>query len=405
MSEQAFDEAARILARDVGLRVDPTIRSRLTRAVRHEAENRGLDLTDYVVALDHDPDALQDLLNRVTVQETSFFRDPGQFEALAEHVLPSLRARGRPLLVWSAGCANGQEPYSLAMSLAESGCAEWTIVASDISTRALQRAREARYRPREMTGLSDERRRRFFRPCGGDQLEVVPALRERVTIVRHNLAADPPPFEPQSCDVVFCRNVLIYFDHADVVAVIDRLARWLGDSAYLFLGYSESLWQVSDRFQLVRLGDAFVYRPAAAGRTTSLAPRVPAARTTRPDTRRAPTPPRSPRPVPTPTPTPAVAPSAVELFALGEAAFEAGDHQGAIAAFRKATYIDPDHPIAHLNLGLSFEAAGDVEAAKRAYAASRAALNRAESAVVEATLEGYHLSELHRLLDLKVGED
>lgn len=411
MSERALEEAGKLLARRVGLRLDPAIRGRLARAVRDEAQRAGRDEADYVARLDDDPDLMQDLLNRVTVQETSFFRDAGQFVALADAVLPALRATGRPVRIWSAGCANGQEAYSLAMTLAESGIADWSVIASDISTDALARTRRARYLERELRGLNAARRQRFL-VAAGKEHEVVPELRERVTVVRHNLAADQPPFAPDECQVVFCRNVLIYFRHDDVVTFLDRVAARLPATAYLFLGYSESLWQVTDRFQLTRLGDAFAYRP---GRAAPIEPRTPPAPKTAARAKRAgarPSPRLRPRPEPErkvtadeelalPTAPIAPSPGSMELMAAGEEALGRGDHAAAITAFRRATFVDPDHPVAHLNLGLALEVSGDDVAARRAYAAARAALDRCDTAAVETTLEGYHLDELVRLLELK----
>jgi chemotaxis methyl-accepting protein methylase len=399
--DRALEDAGRLLSRRVGLRLDPAIRGRLARAVRDEAARCGTDDAAYVARLDAEPDLLQDLLNRVTVQETSFFRDPGQFAALASYLLPALQSARRPVRVWSAGCANGQEAYSLAMTFAESGVADWQVLATDISTDALERTRAATYKERELRGLSVDRRTRFLEPVGSEW-RVHPALRERVTLTRHNLAADPPPFEPGGCQIEFCRNVLIYFQHDDVVAFLDRLAARLPPAAHLFLGYSESLWQVSDRFQLVRLGDAFVYQLASA-----------AVASPRPEAR-APVPQPLPPPVPrmerrAPPPAPPRAPrgtapspqTSVELMAEGEAALGRGDAATAIAAFRKAVFIDPDHPVAHLNLGLALEVAGADSAARRAYAAARAALDRCDTAAVETTLEGYHLDDFVRLLDGK----
>ena len=390
MNDRALEDAGRLLSRRVGLRLDPAIRGRLARAVRDEALRAESDEAGYVARLDADPDLLQELLNRVTVQETSFFRDPGQFAALATYVLPGLRDAGGPVRIWSAGCSNGQEPYSLAMTLAESGIGDWGIVASDISTKALGRTRRARYRERELRGLSSARRARFLAEVE-DEWEIVPALRERITLVRHNLAEEPPPFQPGECQVVFCRNVLIYFQHDDVVAFLDRVAERLPVNGHLFLGYSESLWQVSDRFQLMRLGEAFAYQLAGAAPAPAAA------------ARRTPPPPTPERPARRPRPTrePVATESSVELMAAGEAALGTGEHAAAIAAFRKAVFIDPDHPVAHLNLGLALEMAGDEVAARRAYAAARAALDRCDTAVVELTLEGYHLDDLVRLLDSK----
>ena len=155
--------------------------------------------------------------------------------------------------------------------------------------------------------------------------------------VRHNLAADPPPIPVGRGQVVFCRNVLIYFGHDDVVAFLDRLSSWLPAGAHLFLGYSESLWLVSDRFHLVRLGDAFVYRNGPAPEVTAPTRPAPAA-ASRPAPARVSAPRAAPR---RPPPTPASADPAPseaderELLGVGEAAMGAHDYAVAVTAFRK----------------------------------------------------------------------
>lgn len=243
-------------------------------------------------------------------------------------------------------------------------------------------------------------------------------------VARQNLVADPPPFGPGACDIVFCRNVLIYIRHEDVVGFIARVDDWLGPDGWLFLGYSETLWQLTDRLRVQPLGEAFVYRrrqpaptpPPAGGPTmaTAIAPGsrradkrpgdVPrsgrVARVTRPIStqnggsggggRRLP---RSVRPRADATP---------ELLAAGEAATAAGDHLAAVRAFRKYAFLDPDQPVAHLRLALALEEIGDSGAARRAYAAAREALGRSETAAVEANLEGYRIDELVRLIDAKL---
>ena len=402
MTERAVDDAGRLLSRRVGLRLDPAIRGRLERAVRDEAARVGDDPEAYVASLERDPDRLQDLLNRVTVQETSFFRDPGQFAALASWVLPALRLSGEPVQVWSAGCANGQEPYSLAMVLAESGIERWQVTATDISTAALARTRAARYAERELRGLSEERRHAHLVSASDGTWAIRPELKDNVQVLRHNLASDPPPFMAGACQVVFCRNVLIYFGHDDVVAFLDRLAARLAPNGHLFLGYSESLWQVTERFRLVRLGDAFAYRPSTGATATPPAPSP--ARRPRPSVAAPPSPPRERRSRPVAAPPVEEPRSDVsELLATGEAALDRGEHAEAVTAFRKAAFMDPDHPLAHLSLGLALEVTGDDVAARRAFAASRAALARCDTAAVEATLEGYRLDDLVALLDRKAG--
>ena len=418
MTEDAFEVAAQVLAARAGHSNEPATRGRLRHAVIDEAARHGLDVDAYVATLRHDRRALQDLLNRVTVQETSFFRDPGQFAVLARHVLPRLAATGERVQIWSAGCANGQEAYSIAIALAESGIADWQVIATDISTDALRRARAGRYGAREITGLSDARRRRFLvaAPNQPGHWDVHPTLRDRVEVVRQNLSADPPPFPRGTCQVVFCRNVLIYFNRHDVLAVLAKISEWLPPDGDLFLGYSESLWQVTDLFELVRLDDSFVYRNTPAGSV----PRPPASAPRRRPPRPAvtpPTPPGRPRVPPPAAPrseppgasgapgasdaSPEPAPAVASLLRDGEEALARGDHAAAIGAFRQATYVDHDHPVAYLDLGLALEAAGDPDNARRAYRAGRAALERCDTEAVEATLEGYRLEELTRLLDRK----
>jgi chemotaxis protein methyltransferase CheR len=288
------------------------------------------------------------------------------------------------------------------MLLAEADLTDWQVYATDISTAALARTRAGRYQEKELSGLSPDRLARYFQPVGDDgrELEIIPALREKVHVSRHNLAADAPPFPPGTCQIVLCRNVLIYFNRAEVLGVLDRLAQWLPPNGYLFLGYSESLWQVTDRFALTRIGAAFVYRNGPRRPSAPAAPTAPLRLA-----RRAPRDPepRGPRPAPPARPPTVPQPTVTELLAQGELALGARDYSVAVAAFRKAAYLDPDQPVAHLNLALALEAAGDDDAARRAYLAARAAIARCDTALVEATLEGYHLDELTRLLDLKVG--
>ena len=402
LPERAVTDAAQLLLRRVGLRLDPSTRGRLSRSVAEEAAARGLDLPTYVDSLDTNSAALQDLLNRVTVQETAFFRDPAQFDALARHVLPTLED---PVTIWSAGCANGQEPYSIAMLLNELGRADSRVCATDLSTQALDRTRRARYSARETAGLSAARRHRYL-VAADDQFEIVPEIRAHVEVAFQNLAIDPPPVPSGTCPVVLCRNVLIYFSHEEVIRFLDRIADWLPPDGWLFLGYSESLWQVTERFQLVRLGDAFVYRrrdvrlpqtnkaarsqsrPATATRVERRAPNNDAKRVAR-------------EPVPDSSASTS-RPQLDALLAEGEAAIGAGDLTTAVATFRKSVYLDPDQPITHLHLGLALEASGDPVAARRAFAAARDALARCDTATIEAVLEGYQIDELARLLDRKV---
>jgi chemotaxis methyl-accepting protein methylase len=442
--DAAVDRAGQLLSQRVGLRLDPGIRGRLARAVLEGAQAHALDASAYGSRLSGDASLLQDLIDRITVQESAFFRDPAQFDALRQHVLPGLvrppAAAGpaRPVRVWSAGCANGQEAYSLAIALADSGCRDWEVTATDISSSALERTRRARYTSREIAGLSPDQRARHLVSVG-PEWEVSAPLRDRVRVARQNLVADPPPFGPGDCDIVFCRNVLIYIRYEDVVTFVERVDDWLAPDGWLFLGYSETLWQLTDRFRVQSVGEAFAYRrrasasaapaadgppnattsgtaPGAATRTATWTAPGTAKGSSQPDKRPPPAARgagvarQQSRPVGAPDEgergrsmtAPPRADAANEALAAGNAAAAAGDHDAAVRAYRRYAFLDPDQPVAHLRLALALEEIGDTGAARRAYAATRQALARSETAAVEADLEGYHIDELVRLIDAKL---
>jgi chemotaxis methyl-accepting protein methylase len=270
-SEILLDTASEVVQRSVGLRLDPAQRHRLDYWLHHTAKQRGVPDQTIVEEIAAEGPALQACLDELTVQETSFFRDPAQVAAFRRDVVPTLHS---PLTVWSAGCAWGHEPYTIAMVLAESGIAEWQVVASDISSRALRQAASGRYEERQLTGLGETERSRYLRKAG-DQWEIVPELRSKVTVFRHNLIRDPALAQAAGAEVVFCRNVLIYFDRHDVLAALERIATTMDPRGWVFLGYSESLWQVTERFHLVRVGTAFAYRqpdPAMAAPAAGVLP-------------------------------------------------------------------------------------------------------------------------------------
>ena len=389
-SDVLLDHAAELMDRELGLRPDRSLRGRLQRCLRDEAAARGEDLAGYVGRLGADPSARQGLYDRLTVQETAFFRHPGQFQALADRVL---RGIDGPATIWSAGCSNGQEPYSLAMALDEQAV-PGSVIATDVSTQALRRTSEASYHSRELTGLSPARRDRYLTGGPGDRWEVCKGLRDRVTVQHHNLITDPLPDHVARCQVVFCRNVLIYFSTEHVTAFLTRLAGALAPGACLFLGYAETIWQVAHLFEPVRLGDAFEYHrrrdsPAPSTVRTPARPARPARK-------------HSARPSPARhAAMPGGQPAALSpaLVQAGQAGGAGGDHQAAIGEFRRHAFLEPDQPIAHLQLGLALEAAGDRPSAQRAYRAARAALDRCEAPAVESALGGYRVEELIRLLD------
>lgn len=408
--EAAVDQIVALLHARIGLRAEPSLRGRLRRAVREEAAGYEQDLPAYLLTVSAERGALQKLLNRITVQETSFFRHPEHFDVLAREVLPGLAG---PLRIWSAGCAHGQEAYSIAMVMEEQGVAG-SVIASDLSTAALQRTDSARYTARETTGLSPARVARHLTGVG-QSWQVNAPVRDRVMTVRHNLI-DALPDQARHCQVVFCRNVLIYFSPEHARIFLDRVADALPRDGVLFLGSAEAIWPVSDRFETVRTGDTFLYRP----RQRSAAPlRQPSRKDQRSSPARTPNPAGAPRrspvatalktrltaPVPTASsssPRPPDSTEAARVVAeTGQRALAVNDYQPAIIAFRKWAYLSPDDAIAHLHLGLALESAGDHVAARRAYGAAHRALLTADPSTFGHAVDGYAPAEVLRLLESK----
>jgi chemotaxis methyl-accepting protein methylase len=401
--EAAVDEVGELLDARIGLRPQSTLRGRLRRSIRDEATASGDDLGGYVEQLSSSGGLMQSLVNRVTVQESGFFRHPDHFAVLAADILPALT---RPATIWSAGCANGQEAYSLVMLLEEQAV-EGSVLATDLSTSALERTAAATYETREITGLSTLRRRRHL-TRDGDQWTVNTSLRSRVTTMQHNLL-DGLPARVPACQVVFCRNVLIYFSPEHTAAFLDRVAAALAPGAYLFLGAAESLWHVTDRFEPVRLGESFAYRrrgePANGRRHAATATRGPA-RSSSPRLRGSVQHPAS-RKRPPSSVLPrgsATATAAEEIGALAEAgrrALDAGESATAVVAFRKWAYLAPDDPLASLHLALALEAGGYHTFAQRAFGVARAAALRGGASIEATGLGGYSPDELVRLLESK----
>ncbi|HLL65475.1 MAG TPA: CheR family methyltransferase [Micromonosporaceae bacterium] len=385
----ALDRVGVLLDRLIGLRADPTLRSRLSRCVVDAAASRAMTVERYVDSLPGDDAGMQDLCDRVTVQETGFFRHPDQFRTLVDHVLPNVPG---PVRIWCAASANGQEPYSLAMVLAEQG-RTGGVLATDISTTALRRTAAARYSEREITMLSPARRAAHLSAVEGGW-QVVDGIRKTVSVQSHNLLR-PVPAHIASCQIVFCRNVLIYLTPEHRAHFLERLADVVAPGSYLFVGSAETI-RPGDRYDAVYAGGTFVYRARARGLTvqppTPVAPRrfaTKPATVASPDRRS----PRRPVAPPAGTAGPVIPPA--------EAAREAartGDPAAAVTAFRRWAYLEPDDPQAHLHLALALEAMGDDRAARRAFRSARAALDHADPARLDAALGHYDVAELHRLL-------
>lgn len=209
------------------------------------------------IASGSDPAELQRVLDLLTTHETYFFREPKHFNWLTEQVLPELRAQRKnrqALRIWSAASSTGEEAYSLAMVLMDhlGPQVPWEVFGSDISTEVIERARTGIYRMERINGLPPAYLRRFcLRGTGGREgtLLIDKTLRQRVRFATANLNA--PLADNGMFDVIFLRNVLIYFDLPTKQAVVERVAGQLKPGGWLFVGHSESLNGISPHLQLI----------------------------------------------------------------------------------------------------------------------------------------------------------
>jgi chemotaxis protein methyltransferase CheR len=305
-SSPALEKLVSLIRDTTGNVISPARYAFLEEVAQRRARSRGLpSVKDYVHALSSNALAgeWENLIPLVTIKESYFFRAPQQFEIIRRQVLPRLlqaRAQSRHLRIWSAACARGEEPATLAMILAGEPSLfgwDWTIVATDVDEGALAGARLGLYGDRAVNQVPPHLLERYFRQRG-KLYELDADLRSRILYRHLNLAHSPYALPFQECDLVLLRNVLIYFRRPLQRWVISQTSKLLAPHGYLFLGASETLWQIQDDLEAVDLGSCFCYRhrtgPAPA------APAVPAPAAPKPVQLKLP----APRPVPKPRPLP-----------------------------------------------------------------------------------------------------
>ena len=209
------------------------------------------------------------LLERLLTQETSFFRYPAVYETFEKRVLPELHVKKfwknpRTLRVWSAGCSTGEEPYSIAISIADalSFADSWKleILATDVSRVALKHAERGIYSGRGIASASEKQLATHFSAVDG-AYQVKARLRKMITFAQMNLASH---VYMGRMDLIFCMNVLIYFSEERRRSVVQRFYEALEPGGYLFLGHSESISKMPVKFQAIVLGDCIMYRKPTA---------------------------------------------------------------------------------------------------------------------------------------------
>jgi chemotaxis protein methyltransferase CheR len=256
LSDREFNRLAKYISGSLGIKMPVAKRTMLEVRLGPRVRALGMESFEEYCAHVFDSEGgsheLGRLTDAVTTNKTEFFREPAHFEWLTAQIIPELVAKdptiggSRPLRVWSAGCSSGEEPYTLSMVLAEYGRRpggfDYSIVATDLSSRMLETALRAVYRAEAASCVPPELRSRYLlrsRDRSSERVRVVPAIRRKVMFGRVNLL-EPLSFD-EPFDAIFCRNVLIYFNRETQVDILMRMCGVLSDGGYLFVGHSETL--------------------------------------------------------------------------------------------------------------------------------------------------------------------
>jgi len=270
LTDHELSEIRMLIEERTGIHFDESRERFLSTRVREHMHARGYTRgSELLRAARKSNVEYESLLERLLTQETSFFRYPAVFEAFEKRVLPEIHVakfwkNPRTIRVWSAGCSTGEEPYSIAITIADalSFADAWRveILATDVSRNALQIAERGIYSGRSLAGVSEKQLSTHFTPTKDGQ-QIKPRLQKMVTFAQMNLAA---AVYVGRMDFIFCMNVLIYFSEDRRLKLVQRFYDTLEPGGYLFLGHSESISKMPVKFQAIVLNDCILYRKPTA---------------------------------------------------------------------------------------------------------------------------------------------
>ena len=266
-SDTDFQRLQKLVAHHTGISLADSKRDLVYGRLSRRLRSLGFERFDqYIALLNDDPGAeLEHFTNAITTNLTSFFREKHHFEYLAKNIVPALLQRYRTtgrIRIWSAGCSTGEEPYSLAMTLRETipdiDKLDLRILASDLDSDVVRTAASGIYPLSSIKGLDQQRCRRWFRRGTGPHegmARVIPEIQNMIAFRQLNLMQEWPMQGP--FDVIFCRNVVIYFDKETQSRLFERFAAIVQPDGHLVVGHSETLNSCCDRFKLI---DKTIYR-------------------------------------------------------------------------------------------------------------------------------------------------
>jgi chemotaxis protein methyltransferase CheR len=269
VTEDEFRRLCEFLYRRTGMIFTEAKRYYVERRINDRMKTTGSgSFSSYFARLRGDMDGeIEQFVNAFTVNETYFYREEHQLRCLISDLLPrriATKARGEPIRIWSAPCSTGEEPYSIAIWLLEN----WTevdaweveIVGSDIDTNVLEAARQGYYGARALMRLPPGLVEKYFESAGDGRWRILQDLRDSVRFSRANVVEAADTAIHGRFDVIFCRNMLIYFDDASRRLAAENLYESLLPGGYICLGHTESMSRISPLFEVSRHRDAIVYR-------------------------------------------------------------------------------------------------------------------------------------------------
>jgi chemotaxis protein methyltransferase CheR len=270
LTEHELSEIRMLIHERTGISFDESRERFFSTRVREHMQEKGHKRgTELLRAVRKATPDYQALLERLLTQETTFFRYPGVYETFEKRVLPEVHIKKfwknpRTLRVWSAGCSTGEEPYSIAITVADTlaNSEAWNveILATDIGRQALDIAERATYSGRAIGSVSERQLAAHFAPVGNAH-QVRPKIRKMISFVQMNLSN---PVYVGKMDLIFCMNVLIYFSEERKRELVQRFYDALEPGGYLFLGHSESISKMPVKFQAIVLNDCILYRKPTA---------------------------------------------------------------------------------------------------------------------------------------------
>lgn len=264
LTDSQFEEFRKLIYDSSGITFSETNRSILDSRLKERLREKGLtDLQEYYKLVTSDQGEFKTFLDSITTNLTRFFRNQPHFDALINYVIPHVlenkkKTGDTKVHVWSAGCSTGEEPYTIAMLLKDKLPAPYTfdIIASDISLKSLMVGQQGFYPESRITGIPQNYLATYFTKTDAGY-QVKPDLMKTIRFDYHNLRFDSGA---RNLDIVFCRNVLIYFDEAAQKATIDRFWNSMARNSFLFIGHSESLFGMDTKFEFLKTQWACLYQ-------------------------------------------------------------------------------------------------------------------------------------------------